>query len=462
MKTTLAARAATTRPVTPQGTLAALAHGERLPKPHIDEFVAQTVTKGALTEAQIGAFLMGVRTQGMSPQETTWLTQAMANSGDKLDLSGVTARTVDKHSTGGISDGTSFLVSAIVASFGLAVPMMSGRGLGHTGGTLDKLEAIEGFRVALDQTEIVDILNAVGLAIFAATDEIAPADAVYYGIRSETSTVDSIALIAASIMSKKLAAGPSGLVLNVTTGTGAFMKDEDQARELAEAMVGIALDSGLQASSVISRMDQPLAPFVGNALEIQQAIRLLSGEQVPRTERFVEVSVALATEALIHGGMFTVDQREAAEQAVKERLTSGEALGKFRDMVTAQGGDARVVDDLTLLPQADRVVEIRAPRAGYISSINSEDVGWAAVYLGGGREAASDTIDPAVGIEVVGFLGDQVQEGDIIARLYVNDETRLEEATQKLLAAYKFGDDPVEVPDQIVDRVTQETLGRPG
>lgn len=429
----------TQNPVTVRGVLDAVKRGHELSKSHIDYFVGGVVD-GSIPDYQAAAFLMAVRINGMTSSETTFLTQAMTDSGRRLDLSRVDGVTVDKHSTGGISDGTSFIVAPLVATFGLKVPMMSGRGLGHTGGTLDKLEAIPGFRVSLSEDEVVHQLNHAGLAIFGQTADIAPADRRFYGLRDVTETVDSIPLIAASIMSKKLAEGARGLVMNVTTGSGAFMRDLGDATRLAETMVAIAQQSGLRASAVITSMDEPLAPYVGNALEIQQAVRILAGE-TSRFERFIDVSIELSAQLLVHGGVYAMEDIGAARVALKQRLASGVAFKKFRDMVAAQGGDVRVIDRLTLLSQSAQIMGVLSPRDGYVSAIDATKIGLASVYLGAGRETVGAPIDPAVGIEVLKFVGDPVSKGEPLARLHVNNCQKLGAAQRTFLDAYKIVSD---------------------
>ncbi len=435
---TLPAEAFTLNPVTVRGVLDAVKNGQELTQPHVDFFM-RGVVDGSIPSYQAAAFLMAVRLNGMTDRETTYLTQAMTASGKRLDLSRVPGVTVDKHSTGGISDGTSFIVAPLVATYGLKVPMMSGRGLGHTGGTLDKLEAIPGLRTSLSEDEVVRQLIDVGLAIFGQTAEIAPADKVLYGLRDVTETVDSIPLIAASIMSKKLAEGAGGLVMNVTTGSGAFMTRLKDARKLAETMVAIAKQSGRQASSVISSMDEPLGPYVGNALEIRQALRVLRGETGP-FGRFIDVSVELAAHLLVHGGLFAMGQLDEAKQSLGERLASGQAFDKFRAMVAAQGGDVSAIDNPDLLPTAQRIVDVPARTSGYVTGIHATKIGLAAVDLGAGRAAVDSPIDPAVGIEALRFVGDRVTAGEPLARLHVNDDTRLADATASLLDAYQIGE----------------------
>jgi len=441
----------TQNPVTARGVLDAVKRGQELTKAHVDYFV-RGVVDGSIPNYQAAAFLMAVRMGGMSDRETAFLTQAMTNSGRCLDLSGVRGVTVDKHSTGGISDGTSFIVAPLVATYGLRVPMMSGRGLGHTGGTLDKLEAILGFRTSLAEEEVVELLNKVGIAIFGQTSEIAPADKIFYGLRDVTETVDSIPLIAASIMSKKLAEGASGLVMNVTTGSGAFMSQLDEAKKLAETMVSIGKQSGRRASSVITSMDQPLGPYVGNALEIKQAIDVLSGV-TNRYENFISVSVELAAHLLVHGGIYTFDQMKDARNDLGTRLASGAALKVFRDMVEAQGGDVAFIDDPSRLPRALRTIDVLATQSGYVSAINATDIGLASVYLGAGRETVDARVDPAVGIEVFKFVGDSVAQNEPLARLYVNDDARLKEAKRTLLGAYTVGSKKVQPRELILETI---------
>jgi len=411
----------------------------------------------AIPKEQIGAWLAYVRQNGLSDRETTYLTESMAAEGRTLDLSEVEGTTVDKHSSGGVSDGTSLVLAPLAACFGLKVPMMSGRGLGHTGGTLDKLEAIPGFRIGLPEAEVVSLLNNVGLAMFGQTPDIAPADRILYATRDVTETVDSIPLIAASIMSKKLAENTGALVLNVTTGSGAFMSSFADAEKLAKTMVAIAQGAGRKASAVITSMDQPLGPMVGNALEIRQTLRVLNGERAG-FENFIAVIEELAAHMLVHGGLFTHQNmntaKNRARNAVRAKLATREPLEKFRDMIIAQGGNVHVVDDPSLLPTATRKLPIPAPKEGYVQAIDTTKVGLAAVALGAGRERVEDIIDPAVGIEVHAFVGDEVGKGKPLGIFHLNHLTRLTDggASKLFAGAYTIGPNPPKTKPRLIQR----------
>lgn len=444
-------RRVTTNPVTVKGVLDAVKRRQALTRDHIRFFVRGVVDR-SIPDYQAVAFLSFTRCNGLSDAETVMLTEEMARSGKMLDLSGVQGVTVDKHSTGGISDGTSFIIAPLLASYGLKIPMMSGRGLGQTGGTLDKLEAIAGFNVFLTQEQVVDQLNQVGLAIFSQTDEIVPADKILYGLRDVTETVDSLPLIAASIMSKKLAEGAGSLVMNVTTGSGAFMARLADAKKLAATMVDIAKAAGRNASSVISDMSQPLASFVGNALEIKQALRILAGEQ-KGFENFISVVVELSAHLLVHGGLYAWDQLGTARGDLRTRLASGAALPVFRQMVEAQGGNVRMIDDPSLLPTASRIIPVPSPSSGYVKRINATNIGLSAMYLGAGRESKESKLDLAVGLKVGTFVGDRVEEGQPLAWLHVNDDRQLSTAIDSLVGAYEFSNQPVKRPRLILGSV---------
>ncbi len=449
------ARHVTTNPVTINGTLDALMCGQQLTEPHINHFV-RGVVDGSIAPVQRGAFLAAVRIQGMSPVETGWLTQAMAASGDVLDLSGVRKPLADKHSSGGQSDLTSAVIAPVLACHGLAVPMMSGRGLGPTGGTLDALESIPNFNVGLTIEEVVSQLNSTGAAIFASSTNVAPADAILYADRDVTATVANISLIAASIMSKKIAEGlgregfNDSLVLNVTTGSGAFMSKEAEAIQLAEAMVDIAIRSGINTSAVVSSMDQPLGPLVGRSLEIQQAVRVLRGE-TEGFERYYQVVVELATNLLIQSGLYSAAQFDEAQASVKDKISSGQALEKFMEIVAAQGGDVSAIRDLNKLPTAATKVVVRATSSGFVNAIASAQIGWAVVYLGGGRESPGAPIDHGVGVHVHKFLGDRVEKGDPLATLHVNDDARLADSIAAIQGAYQLGGEPTEHGPLIIE-----------
>ena len=386
-------------------------------------YVVDGVTRGTLPDYQASALLMAILLRGMTREETAWLTDAMVHSGIRVDLGSIPGRKVDKHSTGGVGDKTSLVLAPLAAACGVPVPMMSGRGLGHTGGTLDKLESIPGFRVDLSLDEMKAALARVGCAMIGQTSQIAPADKKLYALRDVTGTVESIPLISASIMSKKIAEGIDALVLDVKTGSGAFMKTERDSRELAESLVSIGNASGVKTEAVITAMDAPLGRAVGNALEVIECIEVLKGVD---SADLVEVSVELAARMLVLGG--AADDREAAEKKVRGAIASGAGLERFRRIIEAQGGDPKVIDDYTRLPQAPYHHIVSAPRAGYVRAIDAELVGRASVALGAGRDRVEDPVDPAVGILLAAKPGDAVRAGDPVLELHYRDRGRLEAA----------------------------------
>lgn len=381
------------------------------------QFFVDGVVDGTIPDYQISALLMATYFQGMTSTEQTSLTMKMMNSGEHLDLSRIPGIKVDKHSTGGVGDKVSLPLAAMVAATGIPVPMISGRGLGHTGGTLDKLEAIPGFRVELSEDEFIDQVAREKLAIVGATGEVAPADKKIYGLRDVTDTVDSIPLIASSIMSKKIASGTDALVIDVKTGAGAFMKTLDQSRQLARALVNIGKQAGLQCMAVISDMNQPLGRKVGNALEIEESVDVLKG-QGPAD--LTDLVLTLGSYMVVMGGR--VATPAAGRQLLEQTIADGTALDRFRAMVAAQGGDARVVDDYSIMPQAKYQIEYRAPRAGVLSQLSADEVGTASMLLGGGRQKAGDQLDYSVGIELHHKLGDEIQAGDSLLTIYSNQK----------------------------------------
>jgi pyrimidine-nucleoside phosphorylase len=401
--------------------------GGALTEAEIAFFVAG-VTDGTIPDYQAAAFLMAVLLRGMSDQETAWLTQAMVRSGDRADLSDLPGVKVDKHSTGGVGDKASLVLAPLAAACGALVPMMSGRGLGHTGGTVDKLESIPGFRLDLSLDEMRAALTRTGLAMIQQTERIAPADRRLYALRDVTGTVESIPLICGSIMSKKIAEGIDALVLDVKIGRGAFMKTEVDARELARALVAIGHASGVRTEALLTAMDAPLGRAVGNTNEVIESIEALKGRG---PDDLVDLSVALAARMLV---LSNVDPDSAsAERRVRRALASGAGLEKFRDMVTQQGGNPRVVDDYSLIPVAAKTHAIAAPRSGYVAALDAFLIGRVSMLLGAGREQASDEIDRTVGVTVRARPGERVREGETILELHYRDERRLGEAS--LLAA---------------------------
>jgi pyrimidine-nucleoside phosphorylase len=378
---------------------------------------------------------MAVVLKGMTRPETAALTDAMLHSGDVLDLSFLPARKVDKHSTGGVGDKTSLVLAPLAAAVGVAVPMISGRGLGHTGGTLDKLEAIPGFNVNLPVAEFRRLLEVCGCAMIGQTAEIAPADRKLYALRDVTGTVESPYLICASIMSKKLAEGIDALVLDVKTGSGAFMKNEKDAAFLAELMVETGERMGKRVIAMITDMDQPLGNMIGNALEVVEAVEILR-DAGPQDLR----ELCLETAGwMLHLGGVAKSVAEGKQQSAK-LISSGQALDKFRQMVELQGGDARVIDDAKRLPQAGHTMSVTASKAGYVSAMQCEQVGTACVILGVGRERKEDSVDPAVGIVLHKKVGDQVAACEPIATIYYNVEEKAERARQVIEQSYEIAD----------------------
>jgi len=369
-------------------------------------FFVDGVTRGTLPDYQASALLMAIFVRGMSADETACLTDAMVHSGRRVDLSDVPGVKVDKHSTGGVGDKTSLVLAPLVAACGVPVPMMSGRGLGHTGGTLDKLESIPGFRVNLSLAEMKATLAAAGCAMVGQTSEIAPADKKLYALRDVTATIESIPLITASIMSKKMAEGIGGLVLDVKTGSGAFMKTVADSRRLAESLVSVGNASGVRTEAVITAMDAPRGAAADNALEVMESIQVLKGGG---PADLIEVTLELAARMLVLGG--AAADREEGRIRARACITSGAALDRFRRMVEIQGGDPRVVDDHTRLPVAPERHRLTAERAGYIARLDAELVGRACVALGAGRDRVDDAVDPAVGILIRARPGESVRSG---------------------------------------------------
>jgi pyrimidine-nucleoside phosphorylase/thymidine phosphorylase len=387
-------------------------------------------TDGKIPDYQVSAWLMAVVLKGMTRPETTALTDAMLHSGEVLDLSSLSARKVDKHSTGGVGDKTSLVLAPLAAAAGITVPMISGRGLGHTGGTLDKLEAIPGFNVNLSMAEFRRVLEKCGCAMIGQTAEIAPADRKLYALRDVTGTVESPYLICASIMSKKLAEGIDALVLDVKTGSGAFMKSEKDAAFLAELMVETGERMGKKVVALITDMDQPLGNKIGNALEVVEVVEVLRGGG-PDDLRNLCLELAAW---MLHLGGVTKTVAEGKRQSAK-LISSGKALEKFREMVELQGGDARVIDDANRLPQAQPTLEVSSAKAGYVASMQCEQIGTACVILGGGRERKEDSVDPAVGIVLHKKVGDRVSAGEALATIYYNAESNAARARQLIEAS---------------------------
>ena len=424
--------------------------GVELSREEIEDLV-NAYTRGGVPDYQVSAWLMAVVLRGMTRPETAALTDAMLRSGEVLDFSSLPHKKVDKHSTGGVGDKTSLVLAPLAAAAGVAVPMISGRGLGHTGGTLDKLEAIPGFNVNLTVSEFRRVLEVCGCAMIGQSAQIAPADRKLYALRDVTGTVESPYLICASIMSKKLAEGIDALVLDVKTGSGAFMKSEKEAAFLAELMVETGERMGKQVVALITDMDQPLGKMIGNALEVIEVIEVLSGEG---PEDLRELCLHLAGWMLHLGGV----SRTIAEgtQLSSQLISSGQALDKFRQMVELQGGDVQVIDDLSRLPQAQHTAQILSPKAGVIASIECEQIGNACVILGGGRERKEDSVDPAVGIVLDKKVGDRIAAQEPLATIHYNSAARAEQAQRLIAESIQIGNAaPLKRP--LIHRVIQKS-----
>jgi pyrimidine-nucleoside phosphorylase len=422
--------------------------GQKLTAADIDAFV-QGVTGTTWPDYQASALLMAIVLRGMDAEETGTLTRAMVHSGVKLDLSDLPGPKVDKHSTGGVGDKTSLILAPLAAACGVVVPMMSGRGLGHTGGTLDKLESIPGFRVGLSLAEFRTALAKVGCALIGQTAEIAPADKMLYALRDVTATVESIPLITASIMSKKIAEGIDALVLDVKCGQGAFMKQRADARRLAESLVATGKANGVRTEAVITAMDAPLGRAVGNALEVAECIDTLKG-QGPAD--LTDLSVVLAARMLVMGGLSSTI--EEGQVRIRSALSSGAGLQKLREIVEQQGGDPRVLDEPRRLPAAPQQTTIRAERAGYVAAIHAELVGRATMLLGAGRDRLEDKIDHAVGAVIKAAVGQQVKVGDALVEVHYQSADALAAATPLLVQAWKLTETPPVMPPLIVDTIT--------
>ena len=395
------------------------------------EFLVDGYTSGEIPDYQMSAFLMAVFYSGMTDREVSRLTECMLRSGETVDLSAIPGVKVDKHSTGGVGDKTSLVVAPLAAAAGVVVPMMSGRALGHTGGTLDKLESIPGFRTDLSSDEFQRQLAELGLCFIGQTDQFAPADRKLYALRDVTGTVESIPLIASSIMSKKLAEGVDALVLDVKVGSGAFMKKQVDARRLAQTMVGIARPMDKKVQALITDMNQPLGYAVGNALEVMEASQTL---QNAGPADLTKLCLELAARMIFLGKKTAT--LEEARLTAERHLVDGSAYKKFKDVVAAQGGNPQALDNFVLLPNATGAREIASPRAGYVSLIDAEDIGIAANMIGAGRDKKEDSIDPAVGIILEVKAGEKVEAGSILCRLYYTKEDRVEEAAEKVEDAF--------------------------
>ncbi|KGR74088.1 pyrimidine-nucleoside phosphorylase [Ureibacillus sinduriensis] len=423
-------------------------NGEELTKEEIRFFV-QGYTEGSIPDYQVSSLMMAIYFQDMNDRERADLTMAMVESGDQIDLSGIEGVKVDKHSTGGVGDTTTLSLAAMVAACGVPVAKMSGRGLGHTGGTIDKLEAIEGFHVELTTEQFMKQVNDIGTAVIGQSGNLTPADKKLYALRDVTGTVPSIPLIASSIMSKKIAAGADAIVLDVKTGDGAFMKTFEDAESLAHAMVQIGNNVGRNTMAIISDMSQPLGFAIGNALEVKEAIDTLKGQG---PEDLMELCYTLGSQMVVLGGKATTI--EEARKKLQEVIANGQALEVFKKFIEAQGGDASVVENPALLPQAKYQIELPARSSGYVAQIEADDVGVAAMLLGAGRATKESTIDLSVGLVLRKKVGDRVEEGESLVTIHTNTED-INEIKEKLYQHIVISSEKVEAPTLIKQVITK-------
>ena len=420
--------------------------GGKLSKEEIDFFV-KGYTAGEIPDYQASALCMAIYVRGMDDEETTNLSLAIAASGDKVDLSGINGVKVDKHSTGGVGDKTSLIIAPIVASYGVKVAKMSGRGLGHTGGTIDKLEAIDGYQTSIDKKEFFRIVNEVGVSIIGQSGNLAPADKKLYALRDVTATVDSLPLIVSSIMGKKLAAGADCILLDVKTGSGGFMKTLEDSTKLAKSMVEIGHLAGKKVIALITDMDVPLGKAIGNSLEVIEAVETLKGEG---PEDLTEICIDIAANMLYMAGKGTVKECEAL---AKKAIADGSALQTLVKMVHAQGGNEKLLLDTSLFKKAAYHYEVKAPKAGYIEHVDTESYGMASLALGAGRAKKEDPIDYSAGITLEKKTGDFVKEGDVIAVLHTNKPESVKEAEERILKATEISSEPVEKKPIILGRI---------
>ncbi|WP_035019530.1 pyrimidine-nucleoside phosphorylase [Anoxybacillus flavithermus] len=421
--------------------------GHALTKEEI-QFIIEGYTKGDIPDYQMSALAMAIFFRGMNEEETAELTMAMVHSGDTIDLSKIEGIKVDKHSTGGVGDTTTLVLGPLVASVGVPVAKMSGRGLGHTGGTIDKLESVPGFHVEISNDEFIDLVNKNKIAVVGQSGNLTPADKKLYALRDVTATVNSIPLIASSIMSKKIAAGADAIVLDVKTGAGAFMKDLNDAKALAKAMVDIGNRVGRKTMAIISDMSQPLGYAIGNALEVKEAIDTLKGEG---PEDLQELCLVLGSHMV-----YLAEKASSLEEArhmLEKAMKDGSALQTFKTFLAAQGGDASVVDDPSKLPQAKYVIELEAKEDGYVSEIVADAVGTAAMWLGAGRATKESTIDLAVGLVLRKKVGDAVKKGESLVTIYSNRE-QIDDVKQKLYENIRISATPVQAPTLIYDKIS--------
>ena len=407
-------------------------------------FLIRGCTSGEVADYQMSAFAMAVFFRGMTDEETAVLTDAMMRSGDTVDLSRFGDKSVDKHSTGGVGDKTTLIIAPIAAALGCKMAKMSGRGLGHTGGTVDKLEAIPGFRTTLAPEEFLAQVERIGVAVVGQSGDLTPADKKLYALRDVTDTVDSLPLIASSVMSKKLAAGAKNIVLDVKVGSGAFLKTEAEGRQLAEKMVEIGRRCGRNVTALLTDMDVPLGTHVGNALEVLEAAEVLKGRG---SEDLTEVCVALAAQLVAKVNKLPIEE---AERQVKETIASGKAFALMKEWIAAQNGDAEALEDYSRLPQAEIRWELRAPRSGYLHAMNAQAIGESSAILGAGRARKEDPIDYAAGIVLCKKTGDAVKEGETLAVFYTNRRETLDDAAARYLGALEWGAEPPVLKDRIL------------
>jgi pyrimidine-nucleoside phosphorylase len=424
--------------------------GKTLSREEIDYFI-RGYTEGIVPDYQAAALCMSIWFNGMSETETADLTMAMAGSGDQIDLSNIDGITVDKHSSGGVADTTTIAVAPVVAACGGIVAKMSGRGLMHSGGTIDKLESIPGYQVNLSMDRFVEIVNTCGASIIGQSADLAPADKQLYALRDVTSTVDSLPLIASSIMSKKLASGCDKILLDVKWGTGAFMHSLEDALRLARTMTSIGEHAGIPTRALVTDMNQPLGNAVGNALEVEEAVRILKGEL---NGDLAELIRELSAQMLLLAEVY--ETRDHALDAVNNAIDSGNAARKLEQMIELHGGNPAVVEDLSLLPKANQIVSLRAESSGYVTSMQTDEIGMAAVIIGAGREKKGDPIDPAVGCWLKKRIGDPVEKGEELVRFYVNDTSNVDSALKRCADALHIGEQDQVVPIRLVEKIIDE------
>lgn len=429
----------------PQWVIEKKRDGKSLTDDEIRAFIAD-YTADNIPDYQMAALAMAIYFRGLDDREVTTLTDAMMLSGDQIDTSSLNMPTSDKHSTGGIGDKVSLLLAPMVACCGVGIPMLSGRGLGITGGTLDKLESIPGYRTDLDTTEFLDVIRGCGCAITGQTASLAPADRKLYALRDVTGTVPSIPLIAASIMSKKLAEGTATLVLDVKCGNGAFMQNKEDARTLAETMIRIGKGMGREVSALITAMDQPLGTTAGNALEVMETVEALQGKGAPD---LLEVTLRLGIEMLRLTKVET--DADVARNHLQDTIESGKAFERFKEMVALQGGDVAVLDDVSRLPQAPVTMEVESPKDGCVEKVSADGVGRAVLQLGAGRKQTTDSVDPSVGVSHLIKVGASVSKGDLIACVHAANQEAAEAATEQVLAAIGISEETVADPPVILD-----------